>query len=171
MTILPLIIAPDPIYSKKSTDILVIDEEIRKLASDMIDTVYFQHGIGMAATQIGVLKRIIVVDINYNKNDPTTRNPIIMINPEILEFSTETYEFTEGSISFPEAYVKTSRPRKIKVKYTDLEKREHIIQAEDLFSVCIQHEIDYTLGKTYLDLASPLKKRIILEKLLKRKVK
>src|SRR4051812_4750233 len=98
MSIRPLVIAPHPVYLQKSDTILEINDEIRQLAQDLIDTVYANKGIGMAATQIGILKRIIVVDIDYDFKDSTTRNPLIMINPEIIQQSAELFEYNEGSI-------------------------------------------------------------------------
>ncbi|AZL15911.1 peptide deformylase [Rickettsiales endosymbiont of Stachyamoeba lipophora] len=171
MAILPLIIAPDPIYKQRSQNIIIIDETITKLAADLIDTVYFHQGIGMAATQVGVLKRIIVIDVNYKKDDVTTRNPLVMINPEIIEHSTELFSYTEGSISFPKTFVTISRPKNIKLIYQDLNNQENIIEASGLLATCIQHEIDYTLGKTFLDYAPPLKRSMMLEKLQKQKRK
>ena len=163
----PIVIAPDPRLNSISKHVEVIDDSIAQLARDMLDTMYEADGIGLAAIQIGVAKRVIVIDINHSSEHD--RTPIVMINAEVIESSDETSSCNEGCLSFPGNYNKVDRPRIIKVKYQDLEGKEHIIEADGIFSTCIQHEIDHTNGINYVDHIPAVKKQKILENLVKYK--
>lgn len=156
---------PDPILREKSEEIKEIDSTIKELAEDMVDTMYENNGIGLAAPQVGVTKRLITVDIS----GPDKReNPIVMINPQIVEKQGEV-EGEEGCLSFPGFRVNVKRAKCLKVRYLDLEGKEHIVDADELFSVCLQHEIDHLDGKLLIDYAGPLKKKMYENKLKKLK--
>ncbi|MBN8828126.1 MAG: peptide deformylase [Sphingobacteriia bacterium] len=167
MAVLPLIVAPDPRLKQPSEHVSEVNEEIRQLVNDMIETMYQKDGIGLAAVQIGVHKKVVVIDVEWGTKD---KNPIVMINPEIIEFSEEKTALNEGCMSFPNQYPSVIRPSTVTVKYKDLEWQEHIIQAEGLFAKCIQHEIDHTNGITFVDHIPQLKRKIILDKLLRLKI-
>lgn len=167
MAVRPIVIAPDPRLNLVSSYVDVIDESISQIAQDMLDTMYEADGIGLAAIQIGVAKRIIVIDVNHS--GPDNRNSVVMVNPEVLEFSDEISSCNEGCLSFPGNYAGVDRPKKIKVKYHDLKGQEHIIDADGIFSTCVQHEIDHINGINYVDRIPSMKKQKILENLIKYK--
>lgn len=167
MTVRSIVIAPDPRLNSVSSHVDVIDESISQLATDMLDTMYEADGIGLAAIQIGVAKRVIVVDVTHSGQE--SRNPIVMVNPEILEFSEDVSSCNEGCLSFPGNYSRVERPSKIKVKYQDLSSKEHIIEIDGMYSTCVQHEIDHINGINYVDRIPSMKKQKILENLIKYK--
>lgn len=154
---------PDPVLREKSEEIRDIDSEIKELAQDMLDTMYENNGIGLAAPQVGITKRLITVDIT----GPDKReNPIIMVNPEIIERRGEA-EGEEGCLSFPEFKVNVKRAASLKVRYLDLDGQEHIVDANELFAICLQHEIDHLDGRLLIDYASSLKKKMYENKIKK----
>lgn len=161
MTVLTVLHFPDPNLRKKAVAIEVIDAEVKILAQDMLETMYAEKGIGLAATQMNIQRRLIVMDLSEEKN-----NPVIMINPEITA-SEGTEEMQEGCLSVPGFYETVQRPEKINYHYLDLN-GDHISgTADGLLAVCIQHEIDHLNGKLFIDYLSPLKRRIIQKKILK----
>lgn len=164
MSVMQVIKAPDPILKKKSEYVEGINEEIRKLASDMIDTMYAEGGIGLAAVQVGILKKVIVVDVNWEGEN---KNPVVLINAEIIQSSENISTYKEGCLSFPGQYSDVKRPESVQVRYRDLDWNEHIIEVSGLFATCIQHEIDHTNGITFVDHISKVKRDIILMKLKK----
>ena len=166
MAVLPIITAPDPRLKVKCEAVDTVDKGIARLMDDMLDTMYLAPGIGLAAPQVGVTKRVLVVDVSP-KEGP--RDPIRMANPEIVWRSSEQAIYEEGCLSLPEQYAEVERPEKIRFRYLDehgaLQERE----AEGLLSTCIQHEIDHLDGIIFVDHLSALKRRMILRKLAKQK--
>ena len=171
MATLPLVIAPDPLLKIVSAKVESIDENIKKLGQDMLDTMYMENGIGLSAVQVGVLKRIITVDVDHkrdeNRNFLAAGTQYIMINPEIITKSPETKNYEEGCLSFPGFGVLITRPDIITVKYLDLQRKECILETGGLLSICIQHEIDHLNGITIDTYLSPLRQEIMTKKLLK----
>lgn len=169
MAILPLIIAPDPILKKPSEPVQTIDDSVRTLLSDMAETMYHSGGIGLAAVQVGVHKKLIVVDVEWRDDDEASMRPLKFINPEIIWDSEEQNVYKEGCLSFPDQYSDVERPKEIKVKYLDETGAAKEIHATGLLATCLQHEIDHTNGITFVDHISTVKKDIILRKLTKLK--
>ena len=169
MSILHLVVAPNPILQEKSLPVSEITEEIQKLCNDMLETMYHFHGIGLSAVQVGILKRIIVVDINWTENKKTEINqkfqdPFIMINPKIIENSQKDNTYNEGCLSFPDQFVKITRPKSITIEYLDINGLQHEIKADGLFATCIQHELDHLDGITISSYISPLKRTMMINK-------
>ncbi|HCR85170.1 MAG TPA: peptide deformylase [Alphaproteobacteria bacterium] len=163
MAVLNLVYAPNEIFCKKAEPVSEITNEIKLLVHDMLDTIYHEGAIGIGANMVGVLKRIVVVDLQVEG----VRQPIIMINPEITQKSAETQTFTESSICFPFISAEIVRPKEIEVKFTDLENNQHTNKYEGFLATVIQHEIDYLNGITFLDHLSKLKKDTLLRKMQK----
>jgi peptide deformylase len=173
MPILKLVTAPDPLLSQVSNNVDAIDEKIKTLAYNMLETMYAENGVGLSAVQVGVLKRIITIDVTQvrDKNGILLQEgeQFIMINPEITEYSNEKKEYDEGCLSFPGESVKIDRPAKIKVAFLDLEGAKKEIEADGLLAVCIQHEIDHLNGITISNYLSHLRKEMMIKRLLKQK--
>lgn len=161
MAIRPILIIPDARLRAIAEPIVEIDDEIKTLARDMLDTMYDAPGIGLAAPQIGVLKRIVVMDLAKEGETPS---PIVMINPEITEVSDDTVTSEEGCLSIPDLYYDVERPADITVTYTDLEGKQVTTEATDRLSICIQHEIDHLDGVLYIDYLSRLKRDRVIKK-------
>ena len=166
MSIRKVIIEPDPILRKKSELLPQVNNDTRKLLDDMLKTMYAAPGIGLAAVQIGILKRIIVIDITKKEEK---KKPIFLINPEIIFQSKETSIYEEGCLSLPGHFAEIERPAKCKIKYIDYNDKEAELEAEGLLSTCIQHEIDHLNGILFIDYLSKLKKDMIIKKLKKQK--
>ena len=164
MAVLPIIIAPDPRLKKKCTPIDRVDDEIATLMADMLETMYLAPGIGLAAPQVGVLKRIIVADITKGEGP---RDPICMANPELSWHSDETNTHEEGCLSLPDQFEEVTRPEKIRVRYIDEKNEEVEREADGLLATCIQHEMDHLQGTLFVDHLSHLKRGMILRKLKK----
>ena len=160
----PILILPDQRLRAVADPIVEIDKEIKTLAHDMLDTMYDAPGIGLAAPQVGELKRIVVMDLS-KEDEPN--NPIVMINPEILRFSEETVTTEEGCLSIPELYYDVERPAEITVRYTDLEGEIVEAEATERFAICVQHELDHLDGVLYIDYLSRLKRDRVLKKFQK----
>lgn len=170
MAILPLVIAPDPRLKQKSKPVEGIDDNVRKLLDDMLDTMYAMRGVGLAAVQVGVHQRVLVADVDWRDDDDgETRNPVKMINPEIIWDSEEPNVYLEGCLSFPDQYADVERPKEVKVRYTDEHGHVKEIHATGLLATCVQHEIDHLNGIVFVDHISTVKKDIILRKLKKAK--
>ena len=161
-----IIIEPDPILREKSKTLEKVNDELRALLDDMLETMYAAPGIGLAANQIGVLKRLIVIDIN---RDNEKRNPIFLINPEIISSSKKTSIYEEGCLSLPGHYAEIERPAECNIKFVDYNGKEKELNAKGLLSTCIQHEIDHLNGILFIDYLSKLKKDMIIKKLIKHK--
>ncbi len=155
-----IVLSPDPRLREKCRPIEAIDDEIRELAARMLDDMYAAEGVGLAAPQVGVLKRIVVIDVDYPSADP---NPYVLINPEIVEASEETVPFDEGCLSFPGISVSIERPRHVVVQAENLEGDLMQYEAADnLLAVCLQHEIDHLNGITMVDHLSPVERIRVL---------
>ena len=166
MTIRKILIEPDPFLRQKSSKVDKVDDEIQKLMDDMLETMYQAPGIGLAAIQIGVPKRVIVIDLS---RDDEKKNPLYLINPEIINNSENNIAYEEGCLSVPGQFAEINRPNKCKVKYLDYNGAEKILNAEGLLATCIQHEIDHLEGILFIDHLSKLKKSFIVKKLSKQK--
>lgn len=166
MAILPLVIAPDERLNTPSKPVTVVDDSIRTLLNDMLDTMYANDGIGLAAVQVGVHKRCIVVDIGVREGH---KEPIKFINPEIIEKSAETRVFQEGCLSFPDQYSDVERPTTVTVRYMDENGKQQTMEASEILATCLQHEIDHTDGVVFVDHISLMKRDMILRKLKKAK--
>jgi peptide deformylase len=166
MTILPVIIAPDPRLKVKCPPVDAVDDQVRRLMDDMLETMYHVPGIGLAAPQVGVHKRVIVVDASRKDEDPA---PLKLANPELVWASDELGTYEEGCLSLPEYYAEVTRPNRVRVRYLDYEGEIREIEAEGVFATCIQHEMDHLDGVLFVDHISSLKRSIILRKLAKSK--
>ena len=166
MAFLPIIVAPDPRLKQAAEPVAAVDDGLRRLADDMLDTMYAAPGIGLAAPQVGHSKRLIVADVGP-KDGP--RQPHVLINPEILWVSDDDNTANEGCLSLPEHYADVVRPRAIRVAYLDRKGERRQLEAEGLLATCIQHEIDHLDGILFVDHISALKRNMILRKLLKAK--
>lgn len=160
----PILILPDPRLRAIADPIEKIDEGIRQLAKDMLETMYDAPGIGLAAPQIGEMKRMVVMDL-AKEEEPA--DPLVMINPEILAISDETVTTEEGCLSIPELYYEVERPAEVTVRYTDLEGQTVEREAKERFAICVQHELDHLDGVLYIDYLSRLKRDRVLKKFQK----
>tara|TARA_Y200000002_G_C22364371_1_gene530397 strand:+ start:114 stop:638 length:525 start_codon:yes stop_codon:yes gene_type:complete len=161
-----IIIEPDPILRKKSETLEKVDDELRYLLDDMLETMYAAPGIGLAAVQVGVLKRLIVIDVSKDKEK---KNPLFLINPEIIFRSKETSIHEEGCLSLPGHFAEIERPAECQIKFIDYNGKEKELMANGLLATCIQHEIDHLNGVLFIDYLSKLKKDMIVKKLIKQK--
>ena len=161
-----IVIEPNPILRKKSENLEKVDDELRSLLNDMLETMYSAPGIGLAAVQVGILKRLIVIDISKEKD---RKDPLFFINPEIISRSKNTSIYEEGCLSLPGHYAEIERPAECHIKYIDYNGKEKEIKANGLLSTCIQHEVDHLNGTLFIDYLSKLKKDMILKKLVKYK--
>ena len=164
MALRTILTAPDPRLKKKSMAVETVDAEIRQLMDDMLETMYAAPGIGLAAPQVGELKRVIVLDID--REDVKT-GPLFMANPEIVEASDEDATYEEGCLSVPEHYADVVRPAKVTVRYLDRDGSRQEMACEGLLSTCVQHVIAHLDGVLFIDHISALKRNMILRKLLK----
>ncbi|OFW90206.1 MAG: peptide deformylase [Alphaproteobacteria bacterium RIFCSPHIGHO2_12_FULL_45_9] len=163
MSLLPIIIVPDPVLKEVAQPIENITEAIQKQAADMIETMYDAPGIGLAANQVGMLNRLFVMDVNYRKNDQS-RDAVVLINPEIIWRSEEMSVMEEGCLSIPQQYAEVERPKTVRVKYIDLKGQVQEMEGSDLTSHCLQHELDHLNGTLFIDYLSRLKRNMILRK-------
>ncbi len=166
MAILPVIVAPDPRLKVKAKAVARVDAETRRLMDDMIETMYAAPGVGLAAPQIGVAKRVIVLDVARDGEKP---KPLRIANPQLLWVSDGLMSQSEGCLSLPEHYADVERPRVIKLRYIDYDNEIRELDAEGLLATCIQHEMDHLDGVLFVDHISALKRGIILRKLAKAK--
>ncbi len=161
-----IVIEPDPILRKKSTILEKVNDEIRNLLDDMLETMYAAPGIGLAAVQIGILKRIIVIDISKAEEE---KKPLFFINPEITFKSQKTSIHEEGCLSLPGHFAEIERPEECHLDYIDYNGKKKQLKAKGLLATCIQHEIDHLNGILFIDYLSKLKKDMIIKKLIKQK--
>ena len=166
MARLPIIKAPDPRLKKKCAPVETVDDELRQLMDDMLETMYEAPGVGLAAPQIGVLKRILVMDVSRADED---RRPLRIVNPEIIEKSEKVVPREEGCLSFPEQYAEVSRPETVRVRYLDENNETQEMDADGLAAICIQHEMDHLDGVLLVDRVSAIKRNIILRKMKKQR--
>ena len=171
MAILKLRIAPDPVLARVATPVAAITPAIQQLMDDMLETMYATHGVGLAAPQVGVSQRVIVLDVDFNPDDPhSQKNPLQLANPEVIWASAETTLCREGCLSLPDIWDEVERPRHVRVKALNRAGEEVVIEAQDnLLAVCLQHEIDHLNGTVFVDHLSRLKHDIALRKLQKNK--
>ena len=159
-----ILVLPDARLRAVAAPIEKVDDAVKKLAADMLETMYDAPGIGLAAPQIGELRRIVVMDLSKEGDKP---DPIVMINPEILKYSEETVTTEEGCLSIPEIYYDVERPAEITVRYTDLDGKTVERDATDRLAICVQHELDHLDGVLYIDYLSRLKRDRVLKKFQK----
>jgi peptide deformylase len=197
MALLPIVTVPDKRLKVKSTPVTVVDDALRQLMDDMLETMYAAPGIGLSAIQVDVPKRLVVVDVakdgpdngsisgsNHGPNNGPTngpnngtngsdktseRDPIFMVNPEIIAQSDELINYDEGCLSLPEQYAEVLRPEHIKVRYLDYHGAKQVTEASGLLSRCIQHELDHLEGILFVDHISTLKRNMIIRRLSKLK--
>ncbi|MBV7380473.1 peptide deformylase [Maritimibacter dapengensis] len=167
MTTKTILIHPDPRLKKVCDPVADVSDELRKLADDMLETMYDAPGIGLAAPQVGVLSRLIVLDCIKEEGDPP--QPMAMFNPEILASSDETNVYEEGCLSIPDQYAEVTRPAEVSVRWLDRNGNEREQDFEGLWATCVQHEIDHLNGKLFIDHLSPMKRQMITRKSQKMK--
>jgi peptide deformylase len=166
MAILDIIVAPDPRLKITAKAVKAVDDDVRALMDDMLESMHVANGIGLAAPQVGDSRRVIVVDISRAEEEP---DPIRMANPELLWVSDEEGNHEEGCLSLPEQYAKVQRPEFIRVRYLDRSGEEQELDATGMLATCIQHEMDHLDGILFVDHISSLKRKMILRKLSKAK--
>jgi peptide deformylase len=155
MALREILVVPDPVLKQVSSPVEVVDDELRALMDDMLETMYAAPGIGLAAVQVGVPKQVIVMDLAGQDEPPAPR---YFVNPEILWASEDTAPYEEGCLSVPEIFDEVERPSQVKLKYLGYDGQEVIEDAEGLFAVCIQHEMDHLKGVLFIDYLSRLKR-------------
>ena len=165
MALLKILIFPDPRLRTVAKTVELVDNSIKKLAQDMLETMYQGSGIGLAATQVNVHKRVIVLDISESKDEP-----LILINPEIIKIIDPNKKiFSEGCLSVPGFYEELKRPSSVEISYLDIDGKRNLLLANDLLAVVIQHEMDHLDGKMMVDFISNIKREMIRKKLVKAK--
>ena len=166
MPIKKILTLPDPTLRKKSLIVEKVDRGIRKLMDDMLETMYAAPGIGLAAVQIGILKRVIVMDMS--KKDEK-KEPYFIVNPKIISKSKELASYEEGCLSIPNQFAEIERAKKCSIQFIDYHGKEQQLEADGILATCIQHEIDHLNGVLFIDYLSKLKKDMIIKKLVKHK--
>ncbi len=162
MALLPILCYPDPKLHRVAKPVAVVDSRIQTLVADMLETMYDAKGIGLAATQIDVHERVIVIDVSEEHDDP-----LVLINPELVWTSAETHLNEEGCLSVPGMYDGVQRYDAVHVRALDFQGQARTIEAEELLAVCVQHEMDHLMGKVFVEYLSPLKRNRIKKKMLK----
>ena len=171
MAIRPIVEVPDPLLRQISTPVEKVDDEVRALIADMFETMYDAPGIGLAAIQVGVPKRILVIDLQEpaeEGGDPV-KDPRVFINPEIVQSSDQEVPYTEGCLSVPDQYAEVDRPDRIRARWLDEQGKAHEEEIEGLLATCLQHEMDHLEGVLFIDHLSRLKREMILKKLAKQR--
>ncbi len=166
MTIKPIITVPNDILKKISDPIENVGESEKKLVNDLFETMYNSNGIGLAAVQVGILKRILVIDVSTKEEK---KNPLCFINPVVKKLSDETSVYEEGCLSIPDTFIEIERPKICEVEYVDLDGKLKNIKCDGLLSTCLQHEINHLDGKLIIDNLTKLKRDIIIKKISKNK--
>ena len=161
-----IVTEPDPILRKKCEPLEKVDTDTKKLMDDMLETMYAAPGIGLAAVQVGILKRLVVIDISKAEEK---KKPIFLINPQIIRQSKKTSVYEEGCLSLPGQFAEIERPAECTLKYIDYNGKEKELKADGLLATCIQHEVDHLNGILFIDYLSKLKKDMIIKKLVKQK--
>ena len=171
MALLPIIETPDPLLRRISKPVEAVDDDLRKLIADMFDTMYAAPGIGLAAIQVGVPKRVLVIDLQEPEEeggDPV-RDPRVFINPEILEASDTFQVYSEGCLSVPDQYAEVERPDRVRARWLDEKGETHEEELDGLLGICLQHEMDHLEGILFIDHLSRLKREMVLKKLAKQR--
>ncbi|MBK7717667.1 MAG: peptide deformylase [Simplicispira sp.] len=163
MAILPILCYPDPRLHTVARPVRGVDDRIQQLTQDMLETMYDAHGIGLAATQVDVHERVVVIDVSEERN-----RPLVLINPEILWSSEEMLVGDEGCLSVPGIYDGVERAAAVRVRALDARGEAITMEAQEVLAVCIQHEMDHLLGKVFVEYLSPLKRNRIRSKMIKR---
>ena len=166
MTIKPIITVPNEVLKKISDPLENVGESEKKLVNDLFETMYNSNGIGLAAVQVGILKRILVIDVSTKEEE---KNPLSFINPVIKKISEETSVYEEGCLSIPDTFIEIERPKICEVEYIDLDGKLKNIKCDGLLSTCLQHEINHLDGKLIIDQLTKLKRDIIIKKISKNK--
>jgi peptide deformylase len=166
MALLDILVAPDPRLARVAEPVPEVDRAVRKLMDDMLDTMYAAPGIGLAAPQVGVNKRVLVIDVSKDPEKPT---PVRIANPQIVWASEERAKYEEGCLSLPDQFAEVERPIKVLVRYLDENNATRETEADGLLATCIQHEMDHLEGVLFVDHISTLKRGMILRKLQKLK--
>ena len=161
----PILILPDPVLRRVAEPVPVVDDRIKSLAADMLETMYAAPGIGLAAPQIGILERVIVCDVATGEEDEPA--PMVLVNPEILEKSEETSVYEEGCLSIPDYTEDVERPARVTVSFLDREGARQTVEADGLLATCLQHEIDHLNGVLFIDHLSRLKRERVVKKFTK----
>ena len=171
MSVLEILEVPHPGLRAVAKPVAVVDDAVRAIVSDMFDTMYDARGIGLAATQVGIEQRIVVIDLQEPESDEEdakpVRTPLVYINPELVSVSEETALYNEGCLSIPEQYAEVERPARCRVKWLDAEGTSHEDDFDGLLATCLQHEIDHLNGVLFIDHISRLKRDMVLKKLAK----
>lgn len=167
MTLKPILIHPDPRLKKHCDPVTEFDKELAKLADDMLETMYDAPGIGLAAPQVGVIQRMLVMDCA--KEADGTPEPMVLINPEVTWKSDERNVYEEGCLSIPGQYADVERPKMVRVSWQDVEGKAHEQEFDELWATCVQHEIDHLDGVLFIDYLKPLKRQMITRKMQKLK--
>jgi len=165
MTVKPLVILPDPILRRVSEPVLRVDADVRRLADDMLETMYDAPGIGLAAIQIGEPLRMLVIDLS--KEDAEEKAPQVFLNPEVVRASDERSVYEEGCLSIPDYYAEVERPATVTLRYLGLDGAVHETEAEGLLATCLQHELDHLNGVLFIDHISKLKRDMVIRKFTK----
>ncbi|HET7411589.1 MAG TPA: peptide deformylase [Pararhizobium sp.] len=164
MTIMPLVLLPDPVLRQKSAAVERVDTDLDRLVGDMLETMYDAPGIGLAAIQVGVPRRLLVLDVSKDEDE---KQPRVFINPEIVSTSDEGATYEEGCLSIPDYYAEVERPAAVTVRHLDREGKEQTTEAEGLLATCLQHEIDHLNGVLFIDHISKLKRDMVVKKFTK----
>ena len=164
MALLPIITLPDPLLRKTSALVERVDDDLRRLADDMLETMYEAPGVGLAAVQVGVLRRLIVLDTSGKDEE---RRPLVLINPEIVTLGSELRIHEEGCLSIPDVRVEIERPGMLTVRYLDRDGKPQQLDADGLLATAIQHEVDHLNGRLIIDFLSRLKRDIVVRRLKK----
>jgi peptide deformylase len=165
MTQIPIRIIPDPVLREKAQPVASVDKRVAGFMDDMLESMYKGHGIGLAANQVGALERVIAIDVSEERNGSKA---LLMANPEIIwRDPEETFTYNEGCLSIPEQFADVTRPKRIRLTYLDQRGKTQELEAEDLLSQCIQHEIDHLNGVLFIDYLSKLKRDMITKRVEK----
>src|ERR1700712_2915287 len=169
MTVLTILEVPDPGLRAVAAPVVAVDDGVRAIAADMFETMYAARGIGLAATQVGIDRRLFVMDLQEpgEEGGEPVRRPLTFINPEILSVSDETSVYNEGCLSIPEQYAEVERPSRCRVKWQDADGGSHEEDMDGLMATCVQHEIDHLNGVLFTDHISKLKRDMLMKKLAK----
>ena len=159
-----IILLPDPVLRRVADPVTAVDAEVRQLADDMLETMYAAPGLGLAAPQVGISRRVVVIDVSEKDDE---KHPFVMINPEIVRRSETLNVHEEGCLSIPDVRVEIERPAEVVVKFLDRDGKVQEVQADDLFATCIQHEIDHLDGKMLIDYMSRLKRDMVVRRFKK----
>lgn len=168
MELYEIITIPDPVLKQVAQPVGAVDDDIRRQLDRMLQTMYEAPGIGLAANQVGLLNRVMVMDLSRREDDEEAR-PFFMVNPEIIWESEEISVMEEGCLSIPQQYAEVERPAQVRVKYLDYNGKEDELHAEGLLSHCVQHEIDHLNGVLFIDYLSSLKRNMIVRRVEKLK--